>query len=828
MKAFEQTRGARNLLNPFTWSWWVLLLLSILLALGTWTIQATLDVERASDYARATLTFGDSQGGLLLVIEHPRELRVGTVGEKPRRMSLWLSRDGNPTPTSTSATPARWPTTVPTPTLTPTGSPTTVSTPIATPYVVAFTASQPGVMFVNSTGEPTQAEAFLRPTLPAAAALYLERLAPPGLLGSDFRSVTFTLQLYGPDGRALTASSTTSPLEMRLESGLAAVWRRLLELVFGPATTLLALAGAVAAYGLGRWEKQRKEWESEIRDIENRLDELRSLTPEDSITAYRRYDELCRRIEKHPEMAPRFNERWVSVCREDMQRALLRLAAKRIRDKDLAGARGMVAAARAAGSKLEAVEWMDRAIRLEWSMQSGSVLPESVAAPAAQAELYLRLYHAFDPLRELANERLLALAERDDGFVAVFNLRNNPLGLALLNQAKFQDLLDVKIGKAPSGSAEKTRLEGIKADLERQPRPLSPWAKMPPPIAQNMQSWLEGHGLKIDPFRAPFAEQEPDLERMLYEHPRLGQVVCSGSNVLVGPAGAGKTVARLYFEQHCYQANPPVWFPVRYELPATDNGTAICRTVAAAFGRALIPFIAHNPHGLTSLARQARADSVALLLAGAGDLRGLEEGLRLMAPEELSEISRGLLVELVRDAASLSVSTTRLSEETLLTLVELVARNLGFQHLYLLVDGLEGAMSSDQTQVRARLSMLLDSAPHWADHGIHLKLFLPVEAQYRLPALSDLGIYPLNWEDEQLLELLKLRLRVASDDKFDSLAAMTDATVDKPDEKLVEAAKRSPRQLIRLGHRLFSIHVQKRAELDKLTAQDYDDALSNT
>lgn len=809
MIGLEWARRAGSWLNPLMWPWWSLLLISVLLALAAWGVQATLDVNRASGYTRATLTFSDNQGNLLLMVEYPSELRVGTSDELPRPMFLTLSRVGaaavTPTPIASTKSAAS-------------------ESPQAA-YIVSFLSNKPGILFVNSSRESLPLQVPLGPKLPAAEAVYLQRSPPldaaPPLYPPHL--ITFAVQLYAPSGELLTpASSMGKPeLGIRLESKAMASWRRFLELVFGPATPLLALAGAVAAYGLGRWEKRRR------KELEDRLAELNKVDPKAPRAAYQLYDKLRRHLKGDPELEKQLNEHWATACHEELQRELLRLAANGLIDNALENARGIVEAVQATGSKLKAMNWLAQAIEVERKAQSGSPPPEAASTPEAQAMLYLRLYHAIDTLRGWVCQRLLELAKSsDEGLDAVFDLRSEPLALGLLNRVSFMQLLDARV-KRVLDDKERTRLERIKQDLEIRPEPLSPWAKTSPPTDPGVQRWLMEQGLHMDPFRASSAEQEPELKRMLYKHPCFTEVVRPGSNVLLGQAGTGKTTARLFFEQHCYQAGPAVWFPVRYELLPEKSDQSLTGTIVAAFGEALIPYIVRNPHKLTGLEREPRATVVSVLLAGTGSLKGLEETLRVIAFSELPEASYSLMLDMLRDAANSSVSADELQDTTLVALMERVARHLGFEHLYLLVDGLEGRLSRAPSRITGWLEALLDNAPRWADHRIYLKLFLPTEAEKQLPGLSDLDSCYLIWEPGQLLELLRQRLRVASDDTIDSLQALTDPSVARPDEQLVEAAKGLPRQLIRLGCQLLSVHVRKRPELDSLTAEDFREALAS-
>jgi len=807
MKVPERARGI-DLLNPLTWPWWSLMVLSVLLALVVWIVQAALDVNRASGYTSKKIVFNDSQGELLLVLEYPAELRVGTASELPRPMFLRLSRDGAPIPAFPASTALT----------------TTVSASAQMTYTVSFIIGRPGIVFVNASGESVPLQMTFGPSLPDAGAVYLQRSPPFSLVPfwCPTQLITFTVELQTSSGQRLLPSLTTGTqeLEIRLESTAAALVRRFLELVFGPATLLLALASAVATYGLGRWEKRHQELES----IRNLIDQMCDFVPEDGSTAYRRYEELNRRVEKYPEMKALLTDRWISVCREDLQRALLALAAEKLKDGALDEAERMVAAVRVAGSKLKAVNWLAQAIEIERKVRSGSPLLEDASNSKDKPTLYFQLYHVFATLREWTCQRLLELARSDEGFDAVFDLRSEKLALGLLNRASFRGLLNGKIESA-SDDEQRTRLERIKQDLEIQPKPLSPWGKTPPPTDLSVQHWLMKQGLHMDPFRASSAEQEPELERMLYEHPCFSEVVRPGSNVLLGPAGSGKTTARLFFEQHCYQSSPMVWFPVRYELPPEKSDQSLTKTIVAAFGQALIPYIVHSPHTFTSLEPEPRALVVGVLLAGTGSLKRLEETLRVMAFNELTGASYDLMLDMVRDAADSSVSADELQDAALLALMEGVARHLGFEHLYLLVDGVEGWLSRATGWTVGWLQALLDDAPRWADYSAYLKLFLPTEAEEQLPGLSSLDNCPLKWEPGQLLELLGQRLKVASNDAIDSLEALTDRAVVQPDKRLVEAAKGSPCRLIRLGHRLFSVHVRKRPKLDSLTAEDFNEAL---
>jgi len=113
------------------------------------------------------------------------------------------------------------------------------------------------------------------------------------------------------------------------------------------------------------------------------------------------------------------------------------------------------------------------------------------------------------------------------------------------------------------------------------------------------------------------------------------------------------------------------------------------------------------------------------------------------------------------------------------------------------------------------------------------KFFLPLEIKpliLQSPGFrSDrIAIFELAWSAGDLLEMLRWRLRTASDDIIVSLEQISDYGIrGSIDQQLVQASNGSPRKLIRLGQLLLEAHFRRPSREARLTEQDLREAIEH-
>jgi DNA-binding winged helix-turn-helix (wHTH) protein len=158
-------------------------------------------------------------------------------------------------------------------------------------------------------------------------------------------------------------------------------------------------------------------------------------------------------------------------------------------------------------------------------------------------------------------------------------------------------------------------------------------------------------------------------------------------------------------------------------------------------------------------------------------------------------------------------------------------RLFGFDACYILVDRVDELAETAKTP-QAGVDLLhpiledlaLLELPHLA-----FKFFLPTEMRPPIEAITRvdrLVFRQVTWSDADLGRLLEARLRAFSDDRISSLSQISAVGLKDIDDRLIEHAVGSPRNLIRLGEFIFSEHcclpMDERVEIN---AGDWKSAL---
>jgi hypothetical protein len=176
-------------------------------------------------------------------------------------------------------------------------------------------------------------------------------------------------------------------------------------------------------------------------------------------------------------------------------------------------------------------------------------------------------------------------------------------------------------------------------------------------------------------------------------------------------------------------------------------------------------------------------------------------------------------------------------EKRLDILFDLILNKLKFVAIYILVDEVDSFFETANStrNMLKTISWLLDNSLGWAQKNIYVKFFLPDEIHWiitDMPGVRSLisksKIINIKWDAYSLSEVIRQRLQVASDGKFDSFAAFSDralrASGRSPEETLISILRQyerlSPRSLIRAVNWLFVNHVCYRHGGEKLNSQD--------
>ncbi|HIP96810.1 MAG TPA: hypothetical protein EYH32_06295 [Anaerolineae bacterium] len=180
----------------------------------------------------------------------------------------------------------------------------------------------------------------------------------------------------------------------------------------------------------------------------------------------------------------------------------------------------------------------------------------------------------------------------------------------------------------------------------------------------------------------------------------------------------------------------------------------------------------------------------------------MEEGSRYYVLGEVQRLTGGFTLE------------TPLDVYTTLDLIG-KARPAGLTCTYIFLDLPSVLCRWNLSTVTASLQPLLEIAMPLASRGVYLKAFLPDRLREGLAGAWFEEPISLVWSDNDLLEMLRRRLTGVV--KIESLEQICDAEARQlaPDERLVRAAKGSPRELVRLGNRMLA-----GARSAKLTSED--------
>lgn len=387
-----------------------------------------------------------------------------------------------------------------------------------------------------------------------------------------------------------------------------------------------------------------------------------------------------------------------------------------------------------------------------------------------------------------------------------------------------------------------------------------------------LENWLNLVGFHSNPFGSREAESEgAELGEFFVEYPYFDEVLGSGlhpmTTFLFAERGCGKTANRCMIEDYCRSQ--------RIEgdvlaIPYTDfrsllrsaGGTPAQITQSEHIHEilrqgviALIDHLLCYPQLAEQLYDGNQPQWFALVpstyLTPPFVNRLLREVGCLSIGLTATELQRmvrerkwGDLLAMVPDEAQLTIQVLALLSaqdipegerspspvEQIKEFIDLL-RFLGFDAAYVLVDrvdelpGTSGRPQSGVDLLQPLLNdLVLMELPHLA-----FKFFLPAEMQSGVKAIvrtDRITSHYVTWSDDDLHRLLETRLRVFSDDRIESLSQVSKMGLKDMDDRLVEQAAGSPRNLIRLGEFIFSEHcrlpVEDRIEID---AKDWHRAL---
>ncbi len=154
-----------------------------------------------------------------------------------------------------------------------------------------------------------------------------------------------------------------------------------------------------------------------------------------------------------------------------------------------------------------------------------------------------------------------------------------------------------------------------------------------------------------------------------------------------------------------------------------------------------------------------------------------------------------------------------------------IAHNSGFQKIYMFLDGLNNYIKGYNDGLTL-ISPLLARLDPLQQRGFAVKFFLPQSMNEGIDVPDGLRTYELQWEPEQLRQMLANRLQNRSNPfrpntRLETVQCFADLCVPglvDVDGRLIQAANGSPRRLMQLACAILEHHCQHDWSADRISA----------
>lgn len=161
-------------------------------------------------------------------------------------------------------------------------------------------------------------------------------------------------------------------------------------------------------------------------------------------------------------------------------------------------------------------------------------------------------------------------------------------------------------------------------------------------------------------------------------------------------------------------------------------------------------------------------------------------------------------------------------------LADLVRGPLGYEAIYLLVDGVDAHIEviKDPHAGIDLIRALLKQTGAWTEKRIYAKYFLPPEFEVPIKKLSFLPtetrFVSIRWTTDMLVDMLQERLKIASGNMFGSFDAISNPELRRVEYELVNMAEESlPREVLLLAGQMLRLHVRQFGPSGKLRLADF-------
>jgi MinD-like ATPase involved in chromosome partitioning or flagellar assembly len=350
-----------------------------------------------------------------------------------------------------------------------------------------------------------------------------------------------------------------------------------------------------------------------------------------------------------------------------------------------------------------------------------------------------------------------------------------------------------------------------------------------PPIP--IDNWWKSVHLEIDPFGPEQAEFDPDLPKRAVYVDVLSQCLSSRRTAIIfGATGAGKTACARLLAYSCIYpgldmsetSTYPVLHTLSLGIESEKLDDGLSKFFAYILANSFVPFFLRNIYQFLMLQDSAKLAIALCLLHGFGSIERVNTQLRLHGTKN-SEERKQFLAEI--GSLIQGISTFDFSAEEWLDIFS-NARPYAFEQTYLIMD-VAGKDGQDAVVLSKYVQAMIDYWMTSEVSNVYLKLLLPDSILPHLKVPRDVVACKIEWSDAKLQEMLDWRMRdkkgrrINFNELFDE-----DAKAANPAKLLIEAAKGSPRRLIRIGNRLLEEHVRQQPIPETLSYHSLERAIA--
>lgn len=337
---------------------------------------------------------------------------------------------------------------------------------------------------------------------------------------------------------------------------------------------------------------------------------------------------------------------------------------------------------------------------------------------------------------------------------------------------------------------------------------------MQKPEQTGLSKYLESVGLEHNPFKPLEASADRRLISRLIDNEVFSDAWTRDDFFIVGPSGSGRTtvVEQLLYECRIGEDNSRK-FPVRLSGTELTSEKSIQDLASHAAAVETMLGLAYEQWKFEELGDKDRADLVDAIELGvpgildhflpqiekSGSLIPLAEFADLPASALLGKAEPKRVREMARQIGQLSRSENR-ADKTPPSILDIVPGLLGFNEIKLVAD-FQTTPSPDRLD---ELDSFHDEL--WqAGKKTSLVTLVPLESN---PGGRRYAENFMTWSKEQLAEVLRTRVKVASDGNFNGLSAISDPSMPRDVEAEIvdeswKRGRQTPRDVLSLAKRVL-------------------------